>query len=529
MALHEVIIVGSGAAGTAAALQLTCRGIKPLILDVGITRPGNQPKVEGNLYGFRKLHDSFQLQIGNGFQNLLNVLARRDLPAKLITPNACFVTQSAQEMTPLDEEDFSAIQSFAKGGLANAWGAGLYRFTEEDLHGFPFQQKDLQQYYTDLTREIGVCGVEDDLAPFFGSADDLLPPLKLAYNSSKLYHNYLHRRDKLHNAGFYLGRPRLGVLTEPRNGRPAFEYNNLEFWQELPAIYTPLTTLEALILVGKVDYIPAIHVDCWSAIDKGIRVDGVRVGSDEVVSFTGKRLVLAAGAINTAKIVLTTRNDYHTCLTLLENPALQIPFVLPASAGRKLEVDAFGLVQLNMIWRSEEFGCTLQGSLMEITSPMRAEFFNRFPLSARANLSLIKYLLPSMILMQLYFPTSAQPSARLWLQENGRLRIQGQANQLDIRRLARLWRIFGRLNAWTHPRLVVRVPTGHAIHYAGTLPMKERPKEYECDPRGKLGGEAHVYVADSAVFTALPAKNMSFTMMANAMRIADCVVESLSL
>ena len=30
-------------------------------------------------------------------------------------------------------------------------------------------------------------------------------------------------------------------------------------------------------------------------------------------------------------------------LTLLDNPALQIPLVLPFSLGRRLEIDAFGL------------------------------------------------------------------------------------------------------------------------------------------------------------------------------------------
>jgi hypothetical protein len=35
----------------------------------------------------------------------------------------------------------------------------------------------------------------------------------------------------------------------------------------------------------------------------------------------------------------------------------------------------------------------LQGSLLELTAPLRSEFFSRFPLSARANLALIRHLL----------------------------------------------------------------------------------------------------------------------------------------
>jgi choline dehydrogenase-like flavoprotein len=61
---------------------------------------------------------------------------------------------------------------------------------------------------------------------------------------------------------------------------------------------------------------------------------------------------------------------------------------------------------------------------------------------------------------------------------------------------------------------------GSSIHYAGTLPMKKDPGRYETDVDGRLSGTKHVYVADGACFSALPAKNLTLTIMANAMRIA---------
>ena len=73
--------------------------------------------------------------------------------------------------------------------------------------------------------------------------------------------------------------------------------------------------------------------------------------------------------------------------------------------------------------------------------------------------------------------------------------------------------------------LIQKPVTGHAIHYAGTLPMAETPARYQCDPAGKLAGAHRVYIADSACFSALPAKNMSFGMMANAMRIATAAAQ----
>ena len=143
-------------------------------------------------------------------------------------------------------------------------------------------------------------------------------------------------------------------------------------------------------------------------------VTGTDLATGETISFAGKTLLVAAGAINTAKIVLRSRGDHTTRLPLLENPVLQVPLILPASIGRRLDTHSFGLVQLNLVWESPAFSRYLQGSFIELTAPMRAEFFGRFPLSARANLAMMRTMLPAMILLQLYFP--AEEQAPSWLQ-----------------------------------------------------------------------------------------------------------------
>ena len=62
---------------------------------------------------------------------------------------------------------------------------------------------------------------------------------------------------------------------------------------------------------------------------------------------------------------------------------------------------------------------------------------------------------------------------------------------------------------------------GNGIHYAGTLPMKYKPKKFQCDKWGKLHGYNNVYIVDGSNLTNLPAKNLTYTIMANAMRIAS--------
>ena len=58
--------------------------------------------------------------------------------------------------------------------------------------------------------------------------------------------------------------------------------------------------------------------------------------------------------------------------------------------------------------------------------------------------------------------------------------------------------------------------------------MAEASNEaYTCSKNGELCGEPGVFVVDGSAFPVLPAKNLSFAVMANAMRIADYIVQEM--
>jgi hypothetical protein len=102
---------------------------------------------------------TFDLMIGEGYQGLANVYHPEEaIPAKLVAPEISYVTERNPLIPKVVAKDYSAIQSYAMGGLANAWGAGLYRFTERDLADFPFPSAELRPFYDALAQEIGISG-----------------------------------------------------------------------------------------------------------------------------------------------------------------------------------------------------------------------------------------------------------------------------------------------------------------------------------------------------------------------------------
>jgi hypothetical protein len=77
------------------------------------------------------------------------------------------------------------------------------------------------------------------------------------------------------------------------------------------------------------------------------------------------------------------------------------------------------------------------------------------------------------------------------------------------------------------PLKVLRLPAGASIHYAGTLPAGNRDEPLTCTPEGRIRGTRHVYAADGSSWNYLPAKGLTFTLMANARRVADGAVDDL--
>lgn len=522
--IYDVTIIGTGPSGVAAALGLVKNRITPLVLDVGYTYNADQPpKIGENFYNYKKENNSFDLLIGDNFQGLVNIIQKKNLPPKITAPRMEFVTKDADILSPLNSNGFEAIQSFAAGGLANAWGAGLYRYTDDELKGLPLKASDLSPYYDILTEEVGISGENDDLIQFFGSTKFLLNPLQLSEKSLRLYNKYKKKRQTLNKQGIFMGSPRLGVLSEAYNNRSPCDYSNIEMWQpHLPYIYSAFFTLKKLAAKKQVEYKNGVLVRSWSREKNHLVIHGENIADKAPVFFKTRKIILAAGTINTTKIVLNSKKDFTTKLTLIDNPLVKIPLIFPRFIGKGIEKNAFGMTQLNMVFDLEAFDTILQGSIIELTSPSRSVFYEMFPFAAKSNLVFIRNIAPAVMVMFLYFPGNKKNSGYLKLNADSSLDLYNKPHKIEKKLINIALRSLSRLGVITHSLLVKYSEPGCAVHYAGTLPMEENPSQtYSCSKYGELYKEDGVYIVDGSLFPTVAAKNLAFTLMANAMRIAD--------
>ena len=522
---RRVVIVGAGAAGAAAALGLSNRGT--LMLDVGTLPKESRLPPEVPIDELRTRSKSSrsvrlldECLIGQDFESVVQP-TDKPVSIKLKPPLIRYVTDRPKE-APTDTFDgCDFVQSFALGGLANAWGAGAMRYTDLELREFPYPRREIERSFDDLTQHIGISGsCDDELVEYFGSTNGLLPQLALSELGIRLLERYHGRSRTLKRKGFRIGRPRLAVLSVDHAGRRRFTGSGQEFFvAPHEGIYSPAFTIAELRRKSLLDYIGGILVQRFSNLPHGVMIHGIELATGLPVQWSADTLILAAGTLNTTRIVLASRGDTESRLPILDNPVSFIPLLDAMRIGVPLKTPVFSGAELTVIGESRTGGFPVQGSIYCLAGPLRTDLLREFPLLAGGNLTATRHLLPAMLMLQLFYPDSPRPGNSISLRHDGGIKISfGSSTERYAD--AELVKYFRGLGYLTSSRLCRQPIPGSSVHYAGSIPARIRPSmAYETDADCRLGWADRVVIADASTFPLLPAKNHTLMLMANAHRL----------
>ncbi|MDO7898344.1 FAD-dependent monooxygenase [Pseudomonas citrulli] len=512
----DVIIVGSGPAGTSAAYPLVKAGVSVLMVDAqvetGISTAPTAPYLAS-----RASDDSqWKWLIGEDFHGLDQQHA---VSPKLKTPTHAHVFRGFTAGNRIDTHHFVGVGSLATGGLSNAWGCGVARLDASDFPGaLPFDYAELEQSYETVSRRIGISGqVDDDLSSYFGLDAWSQPPLPMDPLHQRLLDRYTRRQPSFPALGFRLGRSRVAALSQPLGERKACDLSGNCLWGcQNQALYSAAQELRTLKQYPGFQHVQGFLVDELLRQPDGTWVITDRHASRRVGA---KRLLLAAGTLASTRLALKSLN--HTAaVRVLSSPTAAFLLWLPGMLGTP-RVSTFGLGQLSFALELAA-GTRAFGSTFSTTGLPMSEFVNRIPMNKRLAIELSNHLLSACLVGNLFLPGHlSNNTARL--RPDGSLGVTGELQPetpgLMENAEARLRRIYWKMGALLMPMSFTVAQPGADIHYAGTLPMQARPGIGQTDRLGEVAGLPGVHIVDGACLPSLAEKSHTLTLMANADRI----------
>ena len=286
---HDVVIIGSGAAGGMTAWNLTRQGVNVTVLDAG--EKFNRAKFWTHVKPW-----DWRARIEKGMQPPEIMLSTKEQPYE----------------TPKDRP-FDLVRVWGRGGKTNIWGRVSLRYSDLDFEGpakdgweipWPLRYKDISPYYDKVEQLIGVCGGTDDQDSLPGSKYMLPAP------SPRCGERLLQKAAK--GIGVSIVAGRRAVLTKEHNGRAPCHYcGACGRGCDVSAFFNSTDyLLEPAAKTGKLEIIDNAVVARVLVDDKG-KASGVqyfdrRTGQEHTIQ--ARIVVVAASTIDSTRIMLNSKS-----------------------------------------------------------------------------------------------------------------------------------------------------------------------------------------------------------------------------
>ena len=533
--MATITVVGSGASGVHFALTALQRGHRVRMLDVGKTGPAPVRPEDSFTQLKQNLASPEDYLLGRDFESVVYPDASSEFYG--FPPGKDYIFEPVPQYQ-VEAREFAPLSSFARGGLAQAWTGGSYPFNDAELSEFPFDYEDLAPFYGAVAGRIGMTGSADDLAEFIPMHAELSDPLRLDPHSVQLMQAYARRRDALRDGQrCHLGHARLAVLNQDRDGRSACAYLGRCLWGcPIHALYTPQLTLDECRRHPDFEYVPDVYVSHFTFGDDR-RIDSVcfeRLDGGESESRPVETLVLAAGALASSRMYLESiyraTGRVERLTGLMDNRQVLMPFVNVGRIGTRSDPDVYQYNQVAMGLEEDAPEEYVHCLVTTLSTALIHPIVQGVPFDLKTSLRLFKNVHAALGLVNVNLHDRRRDESYVTLDPEGpggRPRVvvaystpEGESRRLraTMKRVKRALRTLGCI---VPPGMAHVRPMGASVHYAGTLPMSESAEPRTVAPDCRSHDFENLYLVDGATFPFLPAKNITFTLMANATRVAE--------
>jgi hypothetical protein len=523
---NDYIIIGSGPSGVQAAQTLVEAGCTVTMIDAGVQPPKAVSFPGENFQSLRENNaDQYKLWLGETMEGLpLGELGT----GSQLTPSRKFIMHLVKELTPLLSENFFPMESLACGGLGEAWGLGCCAFSDAELLRAGLNITEMRAAYQTVANRIGISYTADDIEPYTSNGiSGTQPAIGIDGNSEKLLNRYRQKKSRLTAQDFFMGIPALALLTQDKDNRKATSSNDLDFYtNQGNSAWRPSVMLEQLKQYPNFTYLPGVLVTHFEERGNRVTIYGSYIHTKEsLFEQTASTLILAGNIMGTARIVLRSLQQLNRNIPLLCNPYTYMPCIQWRMLGKKDHVPRTSTAQLALFHDAGKQNADVaMASLYSYSSLMLFRIIQQAPLNFRDARRIMQYLVPAITIAGIHQPDAGGENRYLVLKKEpsaitgdilqANYQLSAAEETLVHQREKKFMKVFGALGLF--PLKKINPGHGASIHYAGSLPFSTEEKPLHLLPNGQLSFTRNIFVADASGFNYLPAKGITFSLMANA-------------
>ena len=521
----NIAVIGSGLAAISAIEALVARGIRPVVLDMGLGLDGKVNSVADRLS--MQSPDLWNLEDRRFIASNPTIANRAAIPRKLFFGSDFFYGRSHPEAQIYGNGDLPPL-SYAKGGLSVGWGSAVLPPDRCDLEGWPILASTLAPYFAQVIRGKPYSAVDDALSLNFPFLSKDVVPIELTEGNRNLLRD-MECADILAKDRLVFGQSRLMTCAEKLSSKPACRYcGQCMSGCVYGAIYKASGTLDSLRAERRIEYRAGLMVKSLHDGPKGVVVRGASE-SGECFEFSFDRVFLGAGAVNSTRIILQSKKMFGQSTVLHST----VGFIAPMLRFKRAP----------LAWPNSN---TLPGIFLEYKVKSLSNHWVHCQVSTpnelvlqRLNLDAgetgitakFKTILAEHLILAVGNLHSVHGNGyKLWLEKGSGeydsvLRYSRENNELSRHAVKAALRelkiISARFGCIPLLPMVKDSTRNVGFHVGGSLPMKAVPiAETDTDSFGTPKGWHRIHVVDSSVFPSLPGTTIGLLAMANAYRIA---------
>ena len=408
----------------------------------------------------------------------------------------------------------SPVNSFARGGLSLVWGATMLPYCKEDTAFWPIDISTFDTEFRELSKEIPITGASDGLSAIYGnfySRRGIIPSDRIV--------RILESSKRVEAPDINVGLSRLAVETGTHNASGCIYCNKCIAGCPSDFIWN---TKE---LKFDTEYLK-LRVISLKESSRGIDI--------ETVDFEGKshtlnefeKVFLATGPLESFRILASSNIVDDTCI-LKDSATFFLPLLALPKLG-KLHQNSFGLSQLFIRLNKDESGAASQYQVYEYSEDLIERAKKALPFGAFIPNLILRFFLKRMLVGIGYLDGLNSPSIQMRLLEDGSLISTLETTGINFKQRNRSVRVaIKRLSTYSRRLGLLPVPfltqtalPGEGVHFGSWLPMGDKS-----DMLGRPIGSRNIHVVDSSVLPTIAPGPITFTVMANAMRIAKEAVK----